>query len=53
MAKKAVASFSADKSAQRSSTKCIRMVRSERTGSYAFKEEMVQNEQIKDFFEKK
>ncbi len=53
MAKKAVASFSADKSASRSVTKCIRMDRSERTGSYAFKEEMVPNEQIKEFFEKK
>lgn len=53
MAKKAVASFSADKASQRNATKCIRMVRSERTGAYAFQEEMVPNEQIKDFFSKK
>lgn len=53
MAKKAVASFTADKSATRNATKCIKMVKSERTGAYVFQEEMVPNEQIKDFFSKK
>ncbi|MDR1226751.1 MAG: DUF4295 domain-containing protein [Prevotellaceae bacterium] len=50
MAKKAVASFKADKSSAKSYTKCIKMVRSEKTGAYAFKEEMIHNNNVKDFF---
>ncbi len=53
MAKKAVASFSGDKASLRNRVKCIRMVRSERSGSYAFVEEMVVTDQVKDFFAKK
>ncbi|MEZ7884810.1 hypothetical protein SDC9_139810 [bioreactor metagenome] len=53
MAKKAVASFSGDKASLRNTVKCIRMTRSERTGAYAFQEEMVPTEQVKDFFAKK
>jgi hypothetical protein len=34
-------------------TKCIKMVKSEKTGAYAFKEEIVANEEVKDFFAKK
>ena len=34
-------------------TKCIKMVKSPKTGAYAFKSEIVPNDQIKDFFEKK
>jgi hypothetical protein len=34
-------------------TKCIKMTRSEKTGSYQFKEEVVHNDHIKDFFSKK
>lgn len=40
MAKKAVATLK-DKSAGKGSAKCIRMVRSERTGAYIFKESIV------------
>ena len=31
-------------------TKCIKMVKSEKTGAYTFKTEVVPNEQVKDFF---
>jgi len=34
-------------------TKCIKMTRSEKSGSYQFKEEVVHNDHIKDFFSKK
>jgi hypothetical protein len=51
MAKKVVASL---KSGQgRSFTKCIKMVKSDKSGAYLFKEEIVHNDHIKDFFTKK
>ena len=53
MAKKAVADFRGDKTSLRNHTKCIRMVKSPRTGAYIFDEEMVRNDQVKEFFEKK
>jgi putative alpha-1,2-mannosidase len=53
MAKKAVATFSGDRAAKRNYVKCIRMDRSPRTGSYIFKEELVQTDQIKEYFAKK
>ncbi len=34
-------------------TKCIKMSKSEKTGAYLFKEEIVHNDHIKDFFTKK
>lgn len=34
-------------------TKCIKMVKSDKTGAYLFKEEIVHNDHIKDFFSKK
>ena len=34
-------------------TKCIKMVKSEKTGAYMFKESIVPNDQVKDFFEEK
>jgi len=34
-------------------TKCIRMTKSEKTGAYQFKEEIVHNDQIEVFFAKK
>ena len=49
MAKKAVATLK-DKSAGKGSAKCIRMVRSERTGAYIFKEGIIPPEKEKDFF---
>ena len=53
MAKKAVATFKSDRSAKKNIVKCIRMVKSERTGAYAFEEGFVNNEGVKDFFAKK
>ena len=53
MAKKAVAPFSGDKSEKRNVVKCIRMVKSERTGAYAFQEEFVPTAGVKEYFEKK
>ncbi len=52
MAKKAVATFSGDKSSLRNVVKCIRMVKSERTGAYAFEEELVPTDQVKEYFAK-
>jgi hypothetical protein len=53
MAKKAVAGFR-DKNTTtgRTHTKVIKMVRSPKTGAYSFKEEMVLNDQVKDYFSK-
>ena len=33
-------------------TKCIKMIKSDKTGSYQFKEGIVHNDHIKDFFSK-
>ena len=51
MAKKVVATLKTGNG--KAFTKCIKMVRSEKTGAYAFKEEIVANEEVKDFFAKK
>jgi hypothetical protein len=51
MAKKVVASM--QKGAGRVNTKCIKMVKSPKTGAYAFKEEMIPNQAVKDFFDGK
>lgn len=48
MAKKVVATLQTG--AGKNFTKCIKMVKSEKSGAYMFKEEMVNNEHIKDFF---
>ena len=50
MAKKAVASL--QKGGGKQHTKVIKMVKSPKTGAYAFKEEIVHNDQVKDWFEK-
>ncbi len=52
MAKKAVAAFGA-KGSGKNFVKCIRMVKSSRSGAYSFQEEMVPIEGEKDFFSKK
>jgi hypothetical protein len=49
MAKKAVATLR-DKTAGKGVVKCIRMTRSERTGAYMFKEEIIPTEKEKEFF---
>jgi len=48
MAKKVVATLKTGSG--KSFTKCIKMVKSEKSGAYIFKEEMVHNDHIKDFF---
>ena len=48
MAKKVVATLR--KGEGRLFTRCIKMVKSEKTGAYAFQEEVVHNDHIKDFF---
>ena len=50
MAKKAVATFSGDRSQQKTVVKCIRMDKNGRTGSYMFKEELVPTDKVKEFF---
>jgi hypothetical protein len=49
MAKKTVAGYR-EKSEGRSYSKVIKMVKSPQTGAYTFKEEMVPNEVVKDYF---
>lgn len=51
MAKKVVATLKTGKGKEFS--KVIRMFKSPKTGSYAFKEEIVHNEHIKDFLKEK
>lgn len=51
MAKKTVATL--QKGEGRSYTKVIKMVKSPKTGAYAFKEEIVHNNSVKDFFANK
>lgn len=51
MAKKVVATLKTG--AGKSTTKCIKMVRSEKSGAYSFKSEILPNEQVKNFFDKK
>ncbi|NLE35049.1 MAG: DUF4295 domain-containing protein [Bacteroidales bacterium] len=51
MAKKVVATLKTGTG--KSFTKCIKVVKSDKTGAYQFKEEMVHNDHVKDFFEKK
>ncbi|MDD2419015.1 MAG: DUF4295 domain-containing protein [Bacteroidia bacterium] len=53
MAKKVVATFSGVRGSSRTKVKCIRMDRSDRSGSYSFKEEMIPVDGVKDFFAKK
>lgn len=51
MAKKVVATLKTVST--KNVTKCIKMVKSEKTGAYTFKTEIVPNEAVKDFFSKK
>lgn len=51
MAKKVVASL--QKGGGKQHTKVIKMVKSPKSGAYAFKEEIVHNDKVKEFFEKK
>jgi hypothetical protein len=51
MAKKTVATLQTG--AGKSFTKVIKMVKSDKSGAYTFREEMVPNEEVKDYFNKK
>lgn len=48
MAKKTVASLQTG--AGKNYTKVIKMVKSEKTGAYGFKQEIVHNDDVKDWF---
>ncbi len=50
MAKKTVASL---QKGGKNLTKVIKMVKSDKSGAYAFREGIVTNEKVKDFLEKK
>lgn len=50
MAKKAVATL--QKGAGKGYSKVIKMVKSDKTGSYAFKEEVIPNDDVKEYFKK-
>jgi len=50
MAKKAVASL--QKGAGKGYAKVIKMTKSEKTGAYTFKEEIVPNDDVKAYFKK-
>ncbi len=52
MAKKVVASFKSG-TQNKSFVKVIRMVKSEKTGTYQFKEEMVGSDYVKEYLAKK
>ncbi|HCS88049.1 MAG TPA: DUF4295 domain-containing protein [Bacteroidales bacterium] len=49
MAKKAVATLQTG-NAGRNHSKCIKMVKSPKTGAYIFQEEIVANDDVKAFF---
>lgn len=51
MAKKVVATLKTGTG--KNFTKCIKMVKDEKSGAYGFKSEVVPIDQIKDFFNKK
>jgi len=50
MAKKVVATLKTGTG--KNFTKCIKMVKSDKTGAYMFKEGIIPNDQVKDFFER-
>ncbi|HDR89594.1 MAG: DUF4295 domain-containing protein [Bacteroidales bacterium] len=51
MAKKVVSTLKSG--AGKEFTRVIKMVKSEKTGAYTFRDEIVNNAHIKDFFQKK
>lgn len=50
MAKKVVASM--QKGAGKGYSKVIKMVKSEKTGAYIFQEEIIPNDNVKEYFQK-
>ncbi len=51
MAKKVVASL--QKGEGKSFSKVVKMIKSPKTGAYIFKEEIIPNDKVKDYFAKK
>lgn len=51
MAKKTVASLQTGGGKEH--TKCVKMIKNEKTGAYSFREEIVPNDLVKDWFAKK
>jgi hypothetical protein len=51
MAKKVVATLKTGTG--KAYTKVIKMVKSDKTGAYAFKSDIVPNEEVREFFDKK
>ena len=50
MAKKTVASLQSGGGKEH--TKCVKMIKNEKTGSYSFKTEIVHNKSVSDWFKK-
>jgi len=50
MAKKSIATL--QKGAGKGHAKVIKMVKSEKTGAYSFTEEVISNDDVKDYFKK-
>ncbi len=50
MAKKSIATL--QKGAGKGYAKVIKMVKSDKTGAYSFKEEMIPNDEVKDYYKK-
>ena len=51
MAKKVVATLKSNEGKEYA--KCIKMIKSSKTGAYQFKEDIVHADHVKEFFEKK
>ncbi len=51
MAKKTVATL--QKGASKSNTKVVRMIKSEKTGAYSFKEEIIPADKVKEYLKNK
>ena len=51
MAKKVVATLKTGTG--KTLTKCIKMVKSEKTGSYTFQEDIIPSEEVKEFMDRK
>lgn len=51
MAKKTVATLQTGGGKEH--TLCVKMVKNDKTGSYSFRQEVVHNDKVKDWFEKK
>lgn len=53
MAKKVVATLKSAATSTKNVTKCIKMVKSDKSGAYTFKTEIVPNDGVKAFFSEK